>query len=130
MERFIPILDIIRVRLREILTRTENSMNPWDMVELMMIGEDLVKLASDVQPRLIEVEHRVLSQSIREAGLGIRHRAKEVQGRSLNRDDEEYFKSVHEALGNLCEKIETGEYYEALRGVASSRKRRQKSHLI
>jgi hypothetical protein len=123
MERFLPILGIIRTRLREILTKNEGYMLSWDVAKLRGIGEDLVELARDSYPQLIQVEHRVLYLSLREAGLGIRDRATIVQKRRLEEADKEYFRSVHEVLGNICRKIETGEYYEALLDVATKRER-------
>jgi len=119
MERFLPILQTIQTRLRELLTRNEQYMLRWDVPKIRGVGEDLIDLAWDVSSDLIEVEHRILYRSLSEAGLGIWNRASEVQNRSLTKEDKEYFKSVHEALGNLCEKIETGEYYKALQEVAS-----------
>jgi len=119
MERFLPILQTIQTRLRELLTRNERYMLHWDVPKIRGVGEDLIDLAWDVSSDLIEVEHRILYRSLSEAGLGIWNRASEVQNRSLTKEDKEYFKSVHEALGNLCEKIETGEYYKALQEVAS-----------
>ena len=119
MERFLPILQTIQTRLRELLRRNEQYMLHWDVPKIRGVGEDLIDLAWDVSSDLIEVEHRILYRSLSEAGLGIWNRASEVQNRSLTKEDKEYFKSVHEALGNLCEKIETGEYYKALQEVAS-----------
>jgi len=121
MERFLPILNTIQTRLRDILTRNERYMLSWDIAKLRDIGEDLVELARDVYPQLIQVEHRILYLSIKEAGLGIRDRATTVQKRSLEESDKEYFKNVHEALGNICGKIETDEYYKALLAVAAKR---------
>jgi hypothetical protein len=121
MERFLPILGIIQTRLREILIRHKGYMLSWDIANLRGVGEDLVRLASDTHPQLIQVEHRVLYLSLREAGLGIRDRAAMIQKRRLKEADKIYFRSVHEVLGNLCEKIETGEYYNALKAVAAKR---------
>jgi len=119
MERFLPILQTIQTRLREILTRNERYMLKWDVPNIRGIGEDLIDLAWDVSSQLIEVEHRILYRSLKEAGLGIWNRASELRDRSLTEEDKEYFRSVQDALGNLCEKIETGEYYEALQKVAT-----------
>ncbi len=119
MERFLPILETIHTRLREILIRNERYMIRWEVSKIRRIGEDLINLAWDVSPQLIEVEHRVLCSSIKEAGLGIWNRASKVDKDNITKEDKEYFRSVHEALGNLCEKMETGEYYEALLEVAS-----------
>ena len=130
MERFLPILNTIQTRLRRILIKNENGMLNWNMPELRDVGEDLMKLAWDVSSQLAEVEHRVLYQSLREAGLGIRQRAVEVQRRRLNDEDKEYFRSVHEALGNLCEKMETGEYYKALLAVASKRLKNKRNNIV
>ena len=130
MERFLPILNTIQTRLRRILIKNENGMFNWNMPELRDVGEDLMKLALDVSSQLAEVEHRVLYQSLREAGLGIRQRAVEVQRRRLNDEDKEYFRSVHEALGNLCEKMETGEYYKALLAVASKRLKNKRNNIV
>jgi len=123
MERFLPVLDVVQTRLREILTRNEDSMLSWDIVKLRVIGEDLLKLAWDVYPQLVQVEHRVLYHSIREAGLGIRHRVISIEKRRLEEADKEYFRSVHEALGIICTKIETGEYYKALLDMAANREK-------
>lgn len=119
MEKFLPVLSTIQSRLREILTRNERFLLSWDISEMRAVGEDLINLAWDVYPALVDVEHRILSLSLREAGLGIKERILEIQRRQLREEDKEYFKSVHEALGKVCEKIETGEYYRALLTIAS-----------
>ncbi|HIE14569.1 TPA: hypothetical protein EYP70_04795 [Candidatus Bathyarchaeota archaeon] len=119
MERFLPILETIYIRLREILIRNERYIVRWEVSKIKRIGEDLINLAWDVSPQLIEVEHRILCSSIKEAGLGIWNRASKVDRDNITKEDKEYFRSVHEALGNLCEKMGTGEYYEALLEVAS-----------
>jgi hypothetical protein len=93
----------------------------WDVSQLQSVGRDLVELAKDIYPQLIQVEHRVLYVSLREAGLGIQDRVTMVQEGMLRESDREYFRSVHEALGNICRKIETGEYYKALLAVAAKR---------
>jgi hypothetical protein len=123
MEKFFPVLSIIQVRLREILTRYEGYMLSWDIPQLQTVGENLVELAKDIFPQLIQVEHRVLYVSLREAGLGIQDRVTMVQNGKLTDSDSEYFRSVHEALGNICGKIETGEYYNALLAVAEKRQK-------
>lgn len=121
MERFLPVLNTLQIRLREILTRNEGYMLSWDVPHLQAVGEDLVKLAKDIYPQLIQVEHRVLYASLREAGLGIQDRVAIIQKGKLRDSDKEYFRGVHEALGNICGKIETGEYYRALLAVAAKR---------
>ncbi|MBS7656749.1 MAG: hypothetical protein QXI71_00620 [Candidatus Bathyarchaeia archaeon] len=121
MERFLPILNIIQTRLREILKRNEVYMLSWDMPHIQAVGEDLVELANETCPELIRVEHRVLYVSLREAGLGIQDRVAMIRKGRLEASDKEYFRNVHEALGNICTKIETGEYYKALLDVASKR---------
>jgi hypothetical protein len=93
----------------------------WDVPQLQTVGEDLVELAKDIYPQLIQVEHRVLYVSLREAGLGIQDRVMMVQDGKLKDSDWEYFRSVHEALENICIKIETGEYYKTLLAVAEKR---------
>ena len=121
MKRFLPVLFVVQTRLREILTRNEDYMSSWDIAKLGDIGEDLLQLARDVYPQLVEVEHRVLFQSLREAGLGIRARVAEIRRGELSEDDKTYFRNVHEALGNICVKIETGEYYRALLDIATKK---------
>lgn len=123
MERFKPILSTIQNRLREILTRNEDHMLSWDIAKLRDTGEDLVELARDLHPQLIEVEHRVLYLSLREAGLGIRDRVAAIEKRQLEEKDKEYFRGVHEVLGVICGKIETGEYYKALLDVATKKEK-------
>jgi hypothetical protein len=123
MERFKPVLSTIQTRLREILARNEDYMLSWDIAKLRDTGEALVELARDTYPKLIEVEHRVLYLSLREAGLGIRDRVAAIGKRQLEEKDKEYFRGVHEVLGMICGKIETGEYYNALLDVAAKKER-------
>lgn len=121
MERFESLLDLIQVRLRVILIRNADYMLSWDMGNLKNTGDDLIRLAQETHAQLTEIGHRVLHHSIRDAGLGIRVRALEVQKRRLEEDDKRYFKDVHNALENICEKIETGEYYRALLKIRDAR---------
>jgi hypothetical protein len=121
MEQFLPVLSTVQVRLREILTRNEEYMLSWDLAKIRSLGEDLIELAGDVYPQLVQVEHRVLCASLREAGLGIIHRAATAQKRQTAEEDKEYFRNVHEILGTICRKIETGEYYQALLKVSTNR---------
>jgi len=123
LERFLPILSTIQKRLREILSRNEDYMSSWDLVKIDDTGEELIRLARDIYPQLVEVEHRILFQSLREAGLGIKFRVAEIRRGKLKEEDKIYFKSVHEALGEICEKIETGEYYRALLDIAARREK-------
>jgi hypothetical protein len=126
MEKFLPVLHVVQTRLRQILTRNEGYMLSWDVMRLRTVGDDLVELAVDIRPQLIQVEHRVLYASLREAGMGIQDRVAMIQDKELTDSDREYFRSVHEALSNICTKMETGEYYKALLAVV---KRRQKEVL-
>jgi len=119
MEKFPPLLKTIQTRLRDILTRNECYMLSWDITKISSVGDDLIKLAWDVYPALVDAQHRVLSQSLKEAGRGIKNKVDEFQDRKLEEKDKEYFRTVHEALSNICEKIETGEYYQALLRIAS-----------
>ena len=127
MEKFVPLLNVIQTRLRDILTRNESYMLSWDVTKISGVGDDLIKLAWDVYPALMDAQHRVLSQSLKEAGLGIKNKVVEFQNRKLEEKDKEYFMNVHEALSNICEKIETGEYYRALLRVASRYQRTRKA---
>ncbi|MDH5688197.1 MAG: hypothetical protein OEZ48_10105 [Candidatus Bathyarchaeota archaeon] len=131
MEKFLPLLNVIQTRLRDILTRNESYMLSWDMTKISGVGDDLIKLAWDVYPALMDAQHRVLSQSLKEAGLGIKDKVVEFQNRKLEEMDKEYFRNVHEALSNICEKIETGEYYRALLRIASrsQRSRKEKDYI-
>ena len=122
-----PLLNVIQTRLRDILTRNESYMLSWDVTKISGVGDDLIKLAWDVYPALMDAQHRVLSQSLKEAGLGIKNKVVEFQNRKLEEKDKEYFMNVHEALSNICEKIETGEYYRALLRVASRYQRTRKA---
>ena len=121
MEKFFPVLNIIQIRLREILTRYEGYMLSGSVPQLQTVGEDLVELAKDIFPQLIQVEHHILYVSLREAGLGIQDRVMTIQNGKLSDSEREYFRSVLEALDNICGKIETGEYYKALLAVSEKR---------
>jgi hypothetical protein len=131
MEKFLPLLNTIQTRLRDILTRNKSYMLSWDIPKISSVGDDLIKLAWDVYPGLMDTQHRVLSQSLKEAGRGIKNKVVEFQDRKLEEKDKEYFRNVHEALSNICEKIETGEYYQALLRIASrSQPSRKEKHYI
>jgi hypothetical protein len=131
MEKFLPLLNTIQTRLRDILTRNRSYMLSWDIPKISSVGDDLIKLAWDVYPALVDAQHRVLSQSLKEAGRGIKNKVGEFQDRKLEDKDKEYFRNVHEALSNICEKIETGEYYQALLRIASrSELSRKEKHYI
>jgi len=123
LERFLPILSTIQKRLRDILSRNEDYMSSWDLMKIDDTGEELITLARDIYPQRVEAEHRILFQSLREAGLGIKFRVAEIRRGKLKEEDKIYFKSVHEALGEICEKIETGEYYRALLDIAARREK-------
>ena len=121
MEKFKPLLHYIEVNLHAILAENEGYLATWNTASLLATGDNLLRLAQRTYPQLAEVEHRVLHHSIRDAGLGMRMRALEVQGRRMEERDKEYFREVHQALKNLCDKIGTGEYYRALLEVRESR---------
>ncbi|MBS7649383.1 hypothetical protein KEJ17_07075 [Candidatus Bathyarchaeota archaeon] len=123
MESIIPVLDIIQVRLRGILTKNRDGMDSWDSIKLRDVGDDLIRLSVEVYPHLTLLGHRILYQSIREAGLGIRMRATLIKRRGLKEEDKEYFESVYEVLLNICQKIESGEYYRALIEMVDKRDR-------
>jgi len=123
MERFLPILNFVQVRLREILARNRDGMLSWDIIKLKRVGDDLLKLSVDLYPHLALVEHRVLCQSIREAGLGIRRKAVSIGEGEIGEEDKEYFESVYEALLTIYQKIESGEYYRALLEIANKKTR-------
>jgi hypothetical protein len=127
MEKFLPILKKIQTVLSTILKRYERNLFSWDLAEIRDIGEDLVQLSTSVWRQLIQVKHKVLYYSIRQAGLGIRHWAEMVQKRELNEDDKKYFKTVYEMLKKIFVKIETGEYYNALLEISVKNK---KAHYI
>lgn len=123
MERFLPVIRMIQTRLGEILERNKLYMTSWDLSNIDDVGGDLIDLSIAVHPALFSLEHRILSLSLREAGLGIKNRVSDIRGRGLNESDKEYFRSVHEALGNLYEKMRSGEYYQALLEMASKSKK-------
>lgn len=131
MEKFLPILDVIRVRLGEILLKNRDGMISWDLVKLKNVGDELLKLSADLYPHLFQVGHRILHQSIREAGLGIMWRISLIErSGEVKIEDKEYFENVYEALLNIHRKIESGEYYRALIEVADKRRRDEKEPFI
>lgn len=121
MEKFLPVLDKIQTHLKDILLRNKKCMISWDMSSLKTVGEDITSLAKESYPQLIQVEHRVLYQALREAGLGIKNRAARISKKGINSGDRQYFRNVYNALTEICEKIETGEYYKALQEVVAQR---------
>jgi len=128
MERILPALNTIQTRLREILVKNKDGMISWDLVKLRSVGDDLINLSADVHLQLTLVGHGILYQSIKDAGLGIKRRIMLIEGRKINNEDKEYFESVYEALLNIYQKIESGEYYRAL--LEMVRKREEYDHLL
>ena len=115
------ILGLIALNLRDILTRNKKYMVSWDIAKLESIGEELVNLSLKVQVQLTKVEHKVLFLSLREAGLGLKKKAKSILEAGMKNTDKEYFVAVHQALDNICLNIETGEYYRALKALGKKR---------
>jgi len=131
MEKFLPILDVIRIRLGEILSKNKDGMISWDLIKLKSVGDDLLKLSADLYPQLFQVGHRVLYQSIREAGLGIVWRISLIEScGEVKIEDKEYFESVYETLLNIHRKIESGEYYRALIEIANKRKDEKEQFIL
>ena len=64
----------------------------------------------------------VVAKALELLGRQIRERSG-AEVRQFEEKDKEYFRGVHEVLGMICGKIETGEYYEALLDVAARKER-------
>lgn len=110
-----PLLFTIRERLSGIVEKIHENTDTPNPESLGGAGEDLVNLANQVYNQLVEVEHKVLFNTLRDAGLGVWARSKDIRERSLFSDDDKiYFTEVHDVLKHLCDKIETGEYYREL----------------
>jgi hypothetical protein len=121
MEKFLPILETIQKSLREIIIRFEKNILTWKIIQLRNIGYNLVSLAKKAYPFLIQVEHHILYLTLREAGLGIINRIREIEERKFKKEDKDYFKNVLKILKDICFKMETGEYYNALLAIAAKR---------
>lgn len=126
MENFLPVLDTVQTRLREILARNRDGITSWNLTELRHVGDDLLRLSLDTYSQLAHVEHRILYQSLREAGLGIKMRVTLIERGNVREDDKEYFESVYQVLLNICQKIESGEYYRALLDIANKRRKEKR----
>jgi len=109
-----PLLSTIRERLCGIVEKIHENTDIPNPESLGGVGEDLVNLANQVYNQLVEVEHKVLYNTLRDAGLGIWVKAKDIRERAFSDDDRVYFTEVHDVLKHLCDKIETGEYYREL----------------
>jgi len=127
MERILPALNIIQTRLREILDKNKDGMISWDLIKLRSVGDDLINLSVDVYLQLTSVGHGILYQSIKDAGLGIKRRVTLIGEREISNEDKEYFEGVYEALLNIYQKIESGEYYRAL--LEMVRKREEDNYM-
>jgi len=110
-----PLLSNIQERLCGIVTRLHEHTKTPDPENLRGAGEDLINLANQVYGPLVEARHKVLFNTLRDAGLGLWARAKDISEREMFSDDDRvYFTEVHDVLKHLCDKIETGEYYKEL----------------
>jgi hypothetical protein len=121
MKNIESILGFIALSLRDILTRKKEYMVSWDIAELENLGQELINLSTKVQVQLTQVEHKVLFLSLREAGIGLKKRAKNLLKFNMKKIDKEYFLAVYEALDNICLNIENGEYYRALKALENNR---------
>jgi hypothetical protein len=99
----------------------------WDLIKLRSVGDDLINLSVDVYLQLTSVGHGILYQSIKDAGLGIKRRVTLIGEREISNEDKEYFEGVYEALLNIYQKIESGEYYRAL--LEMVRKREEDNYM-
>jgi len=108
------VLLTIQERLSLIVIKLQEYTCSSDSEHLAGTGEDLIVLADQVYDQLVEARHRVLSHTLREAGLGLWARATEIGQRDFCEADRTYFTEVHDVLTHLCEKIESGEYYSEL----------------
>jgi hypothetical protein len=122
-----PLLFDIRERLCGIVARLHEHTSTPNPESLGGTGEDLIKLANQVYGPLVEVEHKVLFHTLRDAGLGVWARAKDISERTFSDDDRVYFTEVHDVLKHLCDKIETGEYYRELVKWKSVKERRERA---
>jgi len=109
-----PLLSTIRERLCGIVEKIHESTDTPDPESLGGAGEELISLANQVYGQLVKAEHKVLFNTLRDAGLGLWARAKDIRERAFSDDDRVYFTEVHDVLKHLCDKIETGEYYREL----------------
>jgi len=124
-----PLLLTIRERLSGIVVKIHEHTSTPDPESLGGAGEELISLANQVYGQLVEAEHKVLFNTLRDAGLGVWARSKDIRERAFSDDDRVYFTEVHDVLKHLCDKIETGEYYrellkwQAVRGLGKSHSR-------
>jgi hypothetical protein len=122
-----PLLFDIRERLSGIVAKLQEHTNTPNPESLGGAGEDLIKLANQVYGQLAEVEHKVLSHTLRDAGLGVWSRAKDISERTFSDEDRLYFTEVHDVLKHLCDKIESGEYYRELVKWKAVKERRERA---
>ncbi|MBO3803119.1 MAG: hypothetical protein JTT11_04490 [Candidatus Brockarchaeota archaeon] len=114
MESVGAVLVVIQERLSLIVLKLHEYTCSSDSKRIAGTGEDLIGLADQVCDQLAEAKHRVLFQTLREAGLGLWARATEIGQRDFCESDKTYFTEVHDVLSHLCAKMESGEYYNEL----------------
>ncbi len=86
-------------------------MNLEDMESL---GNRLILLAEYFRDPLKELKHTILVFTLRDAGLSVRERVKELKTREALMDDTVFFTEIYLLMKLIEDSIASGEYYEEL----------------
>jgi len=99
--------------LRPIVTRMKEAIRRDGGVrarDFEASGEQLLTMAKIYWAQLSEIRHSVLSLSLRDAGLSLRHRSWELKRRELDADDVIFYSEVCDALDAISGTLDSGEY--------------------
>ena len=109
--------------LKLILIKFDRFLETLNIDLLNEIANDFINLGNSLYAEFGSISHRVLCVTALEAGLKLRERYQELQSRSINSRDLEYFNDVYNIFKYIANKIESGEYEEELIKMKKSREK-------
>jgi len=109
--------------LDPILEKYCRLLTDFDADLLREIADDFIELGNSLYAEFARASHRVLCVTALEAGLRLREKSVELQGRELRSEDVEYLTDIYDLFKLIADKIRSGEYEEGLERMRASRRR-------
>lgn len=119
---FTGLLAILNVRMKEAIQLLERFLREGKVTHLWAASHALISAGNETYPEFAEFDHAILAAVSLEAGIRLREKALEIEKRGLSRADVEYVTDVRDLLVRLSASIDSGEYENGYREMASRRR--------
>ncbi|MBO3763275.1 MAG: hypothetical protein QXS21_00500 [Thermoproteota archaeon] len=86
------------------------GINKRKLDKIQEASDTLIGISSKYSSRLKEERHSILSFTLRDAGLELWARTKQISSRSYLEDDHRYFKEIYDSLSEIKASMDSGEY--------------------